>query len=115
MRGGARAVSAVPDCQTCGACCVNSNANRGEKFVDWVEVDRRDVLLKRRVAQRLVVYNDAGVPHLRLDDEGRCVALRGRLGRQVLCAIYEARPRVCRRVEAGSALCHQYRRDHQLE
>lgn len=108
-------MSPPPDCQTCGACCTNSEANRKLGFRDWVELDPRDVLLKQRVAQRLVVYNAEGVPHLRLDDQGRCVALRGQLGRKVFCSIYEARPRVCRRVEAGSSLCHQYRRDRHLE
>lgn len=97
------------DCQTCGACCTNADENRREGFRDWVEVDRRDVLLSRRVAARLVVYNADGVPHLRLDDQDRCVALRGKLGQRVFCSIYEIRPRACRRVEAGSPRCLQYR------
>jgi Fe-S-cluster containining protein len=104
----------IPDCLRCGACCTNPEENRREGFRDWVEVDRRDVLLRRRAAARLVVYNQDGQPHLRLDGD-RCAALRGRLGVQVSCSIYEIRPRPCRRVEPGSERCRQYRRERQLE
>jgi Fe-S-cluster containining protein len=104
----------VPDCLTCGACCTNPEENRREGFRDWVEVEARDELLRRRAAQKLVVYNEAGEAHLRLDGD-RCAALRGKLGRQVFCAIYEIRPRACRRVEAGSERCRQYRRERNLE
>ena len=48
-------------------------------------------------------------PHMRLDPEGRCLALRGRIGKQVRCTIYADRPQACRRVEAGSELCRDYR------
>ena len=47
----------VPDCLTCGACCTNPQENRDEGFRDWVEIDPRDVILKRRAAQKLVVYH----------------------------------------------------------
>ena len=104
----------IPDCQSCGACCTNSEENRRLGFRDWVEVDARDELLRRRTAAKLVVYNQAGEPHMRLDGD-RCAALRGRLGQKVWCSIYELRPRVCRRVEAGSPLCHKYRRERHLE
>jgi Fe-S-cluster containining protein len=107
-------VSGVPDCLTCGACCTNPEENRREGFRDWVELDPRDVILGRRVAQKLVVYNQAGEPHLRLDGD-RCAALRGKLGQRVFCSVYEIRPRACRRVEAGSDRCHQYRRERNLE
>jgi uncharacterized protein len=103
------------DCQSCGACCTNPDENRREEFDDWVEIDSRDVLLRRRASQRLIVYNEDGVPHLRLDGSGRCAALRGPIGRRVFCAIYEIRPRACRRMEAGSDRCLQYRRERGLE
>jgi Fe-S-cluster containining protein len=102
------------DCQSCGACCTNPDENRREGVREWVELDPRDVLLRRRAAQRLVVYNDDGVAHLRLDGQ-RCAALRGRVGARVSCSIYEIRPRACRRVEAGSDRCLQYRRERQVD
>ncbi len=58
---------------------------------------------------RLVIRDDVGVAHLRLDPEGRCLALRGRLGRRVHCTVYKIRPRACRLVEAGGDECMQAR------
>ncbi len=102
----------APDCLTCGACCTNPAENRREGFRDWVEIHPDELILRRRAAQRLVVYNAAGVPHLRLDDTDRCAALRGKLGVRVHCAVYEIRPRACHRVEPGDDRCLQYRREN---
>jgi Fe-S-cluster containining protein len=38
-----------------------------------------------------------------------CVALEGELGGQCGCTVYEDRPAVCRRSEAGSELCREAR------
>jgi len=84
--------------------------NRREEVWAWVEVDTDSPLLKRQhVVARHVMRDLAGKLHLRLDDRGRCSALRGRLGQSVRCDIYEVRPRGCRRVEAGDERCRQYR------
>lgn len=94
----------------CGACCCNPDENRREGFFYWVEIEPRDAILRRpKLVARLVVRDEAGVAHLRLDDQGRCAALRGSLENAVHCSIYEDRPRACRRVEAGSERCLQYR------
>lgn len=99
------------DCTACGACCCNPPENRAEGFTDYIEVDDRAPLLRKpALVQRLVVWSDSGAPHLRLDPDGRCLALRGRIGARVRCTIYPDRPRVCRLVEAGSELCLRYRR-----
>ena len=101
------------DCVRCGACCCNTPENRAEGFIDYVEIDARAPLLQRpELARRHVVYNEDGVPHLRVHPDGRCLALRGRLGQQVRCTIYSDRPHACRKVEAGSALCRRYRSAH---
>lgn len=107
-------MSAALDCLACGACCTNPDENRREGVHEWVELGPRDVILRRRRGERLVVRDAAGVPHLRLDPSGRCVALRGRIGQRVSCSIYEIRPRACRRVEPGSDRCLQYRRERGL-
>jgi hypothetical protein len=110
-------VSAIDfDCRACGACCQNPDENRAEGVVDWVEVGAREPLLAdaRRTA-RLVVTNARGEQHLRLDPDGRCLALRGRIGRHVTCTIYGLRPAGCRRIEPGDARCRQYRRERGID
>ena len=103
------------DCTACGACCTNPDENRAEGFVDYVEVRPRDALLDRPdLVRRLVVYDQGGVPHLRLDASGRCVALRGKVGQNVRCSIYEHRPLACRKVEPGSERCLLHRRERSL-
>lgn len=98
------------DCILCGACCCNPPVNRSEGFVDYIEVDDRAPLLKKpELVRRLVVVGEDGARHMRLDPEGKCFALRGRVGHQVRCTIYADRPRACRLVEAGSEMCRQHR------
>jgi Fe-S-cluster containining protein len=104
------------DCRACGACCTNPNENRAEGVVDWVEVDDREALLDdARLAARLVVTKADGERHLRLDPDGRCLALRGRIGRHVTCTAYALRPRGCRLIQPGDARCLQYRRERGLD
>jgi hypothetical protein len=106
---------AALDCQTCGACCVNLPSNRAEAFTSWVELAPGDALLARRdLVRKHVVRDAAGVPHLRLAADGRCLALRGRLGGDVSCGIYRLRPTPCRRVQAGDPQCLRYRAEHGL-
>ena len=99
------------DCQTCGACCCNSDQNKIEQFIDYVEVLPRDALRKQpALMKKLTVLNSAGEHHLMLRGrEQRCVALVGKLGVEVTCSIYELRPKACRTVEAGSEECKERR------
>jgi hypothetical protein len=68
----------------------------------WADVarDERD----QRIPSR---YRLAILPSLELavGEHGRCVALRGELGANVTCDIYEARPADCERFEIGSREC----------
>src|SRR5947199_110652 len=60
------------DCTTCGACCCNIDKNRAIGFVDYVEVEKRDVIRKNpALMKRLVVVNDEGMPHMKLDARQR--------------------------------------------
>lgn len=104
------------DCVRCGACCANTDQNRAEGFVDYVEVFRSDGLMRRR--ELLSVYtvkNAAGQVHMKLHPDGRCLALEGRLGEGVRCAIYPSRPGVCRKVTAGSDECLRARREQGID
>ncbi|HWB74430.1 MAG TPA: YkgJ family cysteine cluster protein [Nannocystaceae bacterium] len=97
------------DCMRCGACCRNPAENREEGSVEWVEVAPSEPLAGKPAHAKLLVANDDGVLHLRLVDGGRCIALRGAIGKKVSCSIYSLRPRGCRRVEAGDRSCLRYR------
>ena len=98
------------DCRACGACCVNLPENAAQGFAWWVEIADDD----HGVPAKLVIHDGDGVPHLRVVDGGRCIALRGAIGRNVRCAIYHQRPSPCRRVQPGDALCRRYRLAHGL-
>jgi Fe-S-cluster containining protein len=98
------------DCQRCGACCTNPDENRAEGFAFYVEVEPDSRLLRiDALKKRYVVFDAAGVPHLRLDPSGRCTALRGRLGHRVECAIYADRAPGCRKVEPDTPECLKMR------
>ena len=105
------------DCQSCGACCCNIDENRAERYVDYVEVGARAALTRHpALLRRLTVVNNAGERHMRLRGrEQRCIALQGRLGVRVTCAIYALRPAACRRVEPGSRECRRDRRERGIE
>jgi Fe-S-cluster containining protein len=80
-----------------------------------VEVYDGDEILERPdLVCTHVVRNIDGVLHLRLTDDGRCLALRGALRREVTCTIYRHRPTPWRTVQPGDALCLRYRHEHGL-
>jgi Fe-S-cluster containining protein len=98
------------DCTRCGACCFNPPSNREEQFHDWVEIEPHAAILRRAdLVRKLVTYDHAAVPHLRVAADGRCLALSGALFERVRCTIYAQRPRPCRRVQPGDADCERAR------
>jgi Fe-S-cluster containining protein len=103
----------VFDCQSCGACCCNTDENRAEKYVDYVLVGARSPLAKHpALLRRLTVLNGEGERHMKLHGaEQRCAALSGELGVRVACTIYELRPAGCRKVRPGSKECRRDRRE----
>jgi Fe-S-cluster containining protein len=104
------------DCQKCGACCCNPDENRAEGYPYYVEIQAPSRLLTMDdLRKRHVVHDEQGVPHLRLDPAGRCTALRGPLGKNVTCVVYDDRPRGCRLVEAGSPRCLQARKERGID
>jgi Fe-S-cluster containining protein len=95
------------DCQRCGACCCNTDENRVEGYPWYVPIDdpASPLLADRALRGRFTVDDPVEGPHLRLEPDGRCSALKGRLGAQVACQVYRFRPTACRRVQPGDAGC----------
>lgn len=93
------------DCRSCGACCA---PQRNDAL--YVGVTPLDVQRLTPRWRREHISHDAILT--KLDPVGRCVcvALRGAIGRQVSCSIYERRPDECRRLLAGSRDCLDARR-----
>lgn len=102
------------DCERCGACCVNPPENVREGYDAYVQVAPRDAIRERPELLRRYTRAEGGALHMRLLSDGRCIALSGRVGERVSCRIYHSRPSPCRRVQAGSELCLQYRRGQGL-
>jgi hypothetical protein len=93
------------DCRSCGACC--GPPYPAERYIDLTALD----LARLSPHYRRTHAGGAG-PALgtRLAADGVvCVALRGRIGERVRCAIYERRPDACRRFEPGSRGCRRMR------
>lgn len=104
------------DCQTCGACCCNTNENRAEDYVWYVDIEGGSRLLKRRdLVEQYVAFDPEDMPHMRLLPDGRCSALHGKLGREVHCAVYAIRPRGCRRVQPGDEDCLLARKERGID
>ncbi len=99
---------------------MNAAENRAEGRSDYVAIEPGARLLSRvdLVRKFVAVTDDAGKhtaqPHLRMDKDGRCAALRGALGSRVHCAIYHLRPRPCRTVQPGDGDCLRARRENGL-
>ncbi len=103
------------DCQVCGACCRNPRHNRAHGIQDYVDVVPSDRLFQRRgLRDRWTFRAPEGTHHMRLRDDGRCVALDGTIGRFVSCGIYAQRPEVCRKLEPGTPQCREARAEHGL-
>lgn len=99
-------------CLACGACCASFR----------VCFPRDELDGPRAVPAALIEPASGGMVCMRGTtlSPPRCVALRGEIGRQVSCAIYEWRPSVCRDFAPWAALgqgdeaCDDARRRHGL-
>ena len=92
-------ITAVPDCQSCGACCALFRVS-----FYWAEADdapggRVPAGLTQAIGplQRCMA-GTASQPV-------RCVALQGQVGRAVTCDIYAQRPSPCQAVQPGDVQC----------
>lgn len=102
------------DCRKCGICCVSLTWS--DTYVNLTPKDE-DKLGKRYV--RLYVINSEIRTRPTLNKAGplkgaedcRCVSLRGSIGNQVSCSIYEKRPDICKKaLNPGDRQCIEVRR-----
>ena len=99
------------DCQQCGACCINHESVPATGYVCLTRDESKHM---KRLG--LSVVQTGGSFYL--GTRGRaetshpvCVALLGRVSESCQCAIYDSRPRNCRRFEVGSRLCEAAREE----
>lgn len=99
----------IPDCITCGACCVYGlvipiNRREPEPLKRYVEValdEAPDVVIERAFE--------------RAEGDGRCVNMAGEVGVEIGCTVYPDRPQICRDFDAGSDRCFGYRRMYGID
>jgi Fe-S-cluster containining protein len=101
-------------CQSCGACCATFCVSFAREETDAEPGGRVPAGLTEELgALRVCMRGTERQPP-------RCVALRGRIGAAVSCAIYEWRPSACREFAPLAALgrgdeaCNEARRRHGL-
>lgn len=102
------------DCRTCGACCLSRAWNHDDgPFADVGDDEAERIEAKKPNA---IVYCPPSGWAFRETQlamrvaNGRCVALKGSVGRRVSCSIYEDRPSGCAEFEPGSEACLEIRR-----
>jgi Fe-S-cluster containining protein len=93
------------ECRLCGACCSNQQSIPA---VGYVGLTKHESKQMKRLGLSVVQTDNKSLLGTR-DRVGTthpvCVALRGHVGGQCRCAIYELRPHKCRQFEVGSSLC----------
>lgn len=102
--------AAAFDCRSCGACCQEG----GVVPVYYGDGDETTPFhLTRSVRGRMGFgswESGEGTRCMRTDADGRCVALRGEIGKRVGCASYDRRPKACREFDPGSEGCLEARK-----
>jgi Fe-S-cluster containining protein len=96
----------IPDCQSCGICCflfVSVQLTSNDKLLplNYWEITINSDDNKEIVVDKLLRRNG---------ETGTCIHLSGELGKNVSCEIYDERPSICRKFDAGSDRCHALRR-----
>ena len=101
-------------CQSCGACCASYRVSFPCYEVDDLPGGSVPAALVEEVAPHVVCMRGTAAAPV------RCVALQGRVGEAVSCAIYEFRSSACRdfaplaALGRGDEACTEARRRHGL-
>ena len=89
-------------CQACGACCSFSH--------DWPRFSLEDDAALDRIPSAFI---DDSLGRMRCEGD-RCAALVGEVGIATSCAVYAARPDVCKACVPGDDSCEMARRRFKL-
>lgn len=114
------------DCQTCGACCTyfHKSDEKDSNYPLWgvpinplfkgvpakfVQIGRRLTICDSQTdAENGISYETTRFVR---PDGFKCSALKGKVGSEVSCSIYDDRPPVCRNFEVGSERCLEARKN----
>jgi uncharacterized protein len=90
-------------CLSCGACCTFFRVS-----FYWAEGLE---MPEDHIEELTAVYSCMKGTNQKLP---RCIALRGTVGKQVSCEIYEVRSSSCKEVRVGDIQCNKARLAHQM-
>lgn len=132
MTRGRKLPKVIPDCMTCGLCCISTEDQEAYADVTEEDVERlgakwsaKNVLRPSTFDQFLSAVAGPGLPPGAIRTTWKtvrsgplakwevcaCVALKGDPMRSVKCAVYERRPQTCRvAVKPGDRTCMALRR-----
>jgi Fe-S-cluster containining protein len=94
------------DCKVCGACCIG-NSSDGD-FVPVSALDRKRLprqYQKKLLETKPVEHGPWALGLKRFGKHEACVALKGTLGKDIVCDVYAQRPQQCRDFVKGSEEC----------
>lgn len=91
------------NCRTCGACCLNPLDDK------WIEVTESD-----SINPHLLQEGDI-TPYSMKQIYGRCVCLKGEIGKNTKCMIYEDRPAICKWFQSETPACLFFRKLHGVQ
>jgi len=107
-------------CQACGACCVSPYDSETYVYIGDDDIRRLRVAYTERTVKRLVGAMtkpyERGL-NTKKNKQGHitCISLRGSVGRQCSCSIYDARPEACRDFKPGEYACKAAREEAGLD
>jgi len=108
------------DCVRCGACCISPWDVPSYVYIDDKDIKRLKLAYTDRTAKKLIACADDPYERgmaTKKNKQGHIVytGLRGSVGGQCSCRLYEARPRACRDFKPGSNVCLAARKDAKID
>jgi Fe-S-cluster containining protein len=108
------------DCKSCGACCISSNKADTYVYVGDGDVRRLRLAYTEKTVRRLVSkINDPFEIGVRTKTNVQglvtCISLRGSVGKQCSCSIYDARPDACREFIPSEFACLAARKSAEID